>query len=319
MSKKEVKRYNEIIAQLLPGIGYSYSVKDKSASQYAYVAYMLSRLQGMFEWSGLPETIPAEKLELLLMVNGFAGITQVPDKGLYAFFGGLGGVPDAYYMPTEFIVNNPALNFNKVCKIGSECVIAKNDTMYQGVMPLSSKYAELLTENDITFRTMSINSRISSVISASDDRTKEAAEKYVKDIEKGELAIIGESAFFDGIKVQPTASGSRDNVIELIEYNQYLKAQWFNDLGIQANFNMKRERLNSDEVQLSIKGILPYAENMLKCRKQAAEDINDLYGTDITVEFAGVWKDTAEEVEQIDQLSGKPEENEGGENENNIE
>lgn len=309
MSKKsDVKAYNDIMAQLLPLLGTDYSVKAKSKSKYSYIATMLARLQQMFKWSGLPETIPADKLELLLMVNGFAAITEVPEHGLYAFFGGLGGVPDAYYMPTECIINNPALNFNKVCKIGSDCIVMKNDVMFQGVMPLSAKYAELLTENDITFRTMSINSRITSVISASDDRTKDAAKEYIKNVEAGELGVIGAADFFEGIRVQPTATGSRDNVIDLIEYNQYLKAQWFNDLGLQMNFNMKRERLNSDEVQLNIKGILPFAENMLRCRKEGAEKINELYGTEISVDFAGVWKDTAEEVENVDQITGEPEE-----------
>lgn len=309
MSKKsDVKAYNDIMAQLLPLLGADYSVKAKSKAKYSYIATMLARLQQMFKWSGLPETIPADKLELLLMVNGFAAIAKVDGGELYAFFGGLGGVPDAYYMPTECIINNPALNFNKVCKIGSDCIVMKNDAMFQGIMPLSAKYAELLTENDITFRTMSINSRITSVISASDDRTKDAAKEYIKNVEAGELGVIGAADFFEGIRVQPTATGSRDNVIDLIEYNQYLKAQWFNDLGLQMNFNMKRERLNSDEVQLNIKGILPFAENMLRCRKEGAEKINELYGTEISVDFAGVWKDTAEEVENVDQISGEPEE-----------
>ena len=309
MSKKSnVNAYNDIMAQLLPLLGSEYSVKAKSKAKYSYIATMLARLQQMFKWSGLPETIPADKLELLLMVNGFAAIAKVDGDKLYAFFGGLGGVPDAYYMPTECIINNPALGFNKVCKIGSDCIVMKNDSMYQGIMPLSAKYAELLTENDITFRTMSINTRIASVISASDDRTKDAAKEYIKNIEAGELGVIGAADFFEGIRVQPTATGSRDNVIDLIEYNQYLKAQWFNDLGLQMNFNMKRERLNSDEVQLNIKGILPFAENMLRCRKEAAEEINKLYGTKISVDFAGVWKDTAEEVENVDQISGEQEE-----------
>lgn len=310
MSKKndEVKCYNDIMSQLLPALGARYSVKDKSKARYAYIATMLDRLQQMFKWSGLPDTIPADKLELLLMINGYAAVTDVPGKGLYAFFGGLGGTPDAYYMPTICTINNPALGFNKNCNIGSDCAVVKNDSMYMGVMPMSAKYAELLTENDITFRTMSINSRIASVISASDDRTAAAAKDYIKNIEAGDLGVVGESDFFDGIRVQPTASGSRDNVIDLIEYNQYLKAQWFNDLGIQMNFNMKRERLNSDEVQLNIKGLLPFAENMLKCRKDGADEINKLFGTDISVEFAGVWADTAEEVEDIDQLDGESEE-----------
>ena len=307
MSKKEVKEYNRFISQLLPRIGSFGSVNDKEAGRYNYIAYMLNRTAQMFEWSGLPETIPERMLELQLQVNGFSCITEVENEGLYAFFGGLGGVPDAYYMPTECIVNNPALNFNKTLKIGEDCIIIRNDNMYSGLMPLCGKYAELLVENDITFRVMSINSRLSNVISAGSDRTKEAAKEFMKDIEAGKLASIGEADFLEGVRVQPASVAATNRVIDLIEYNQYLKASWFNDLGVQANFNMKREALTPDEVQLNIKALMPLVENMLFCRQEAAEKINAKYGTDISVDFRGVWKDTQEEVENVDQLTEQPE------------
>lgn len=283
-----------------------FEVTNKKEAVYSYIVYMLDRIAQMFEYKGLPETIPQRELELLLQINGFACVAQVPEKGLYAFYGGLGGVPDAYYMPTECIVNNPALNFNKTLAINSECVIVRNDSMYRGLIPMFTKYAELLTENDITFRVQSINTRIASIISAQDDKTKDSAEKYIKDIEAGKLGVIGGAAFFDGVEVQAGAQHDR-NYTELIEYNQYLKASWFNDIGIQANFNMKRERLNSDEVQLNIKGLLPLVENMLEERQKGLDAVNDMFGTNISVDFKGVWKDTQEEVEEIDQLDGTPE------------
>lgn len=282
-----------------------YCVSNKQESIYSYIVYMLDRIAQMFEYRGLPDTIPQRNLELLLQVNGFACIAK-PKQGLYAFYGGLGGFPDAYYMPTECIVNNPALNYNRALKIGQDCVIIRNDTMYRGLMPMFAKYAELLAENDITFRIQSINTRISEIISAADDRTKASAEKYLKDIEDGKLAMIGTAAFFDGVKVQPGAT-DHQTFTELVEYNQYLRASWFNDIGIQANFNMKRERLNSDEVQLNIKGLLPLVEDMLEQRRQGLDAVNKMFGTDISVDFKGVWKDTQQEVEQIDQLSGDPE------------
>lgn len=284
-----------------------FEVTNKREAVYSYIVYMLDRVAQMFEYKGLPETIPQRELELLLMVNGFACIAQVPEKGLYAFYGGLGGVPNAYYMPTQCIVNNPALAFNKTLAIDEDCIIIRNDNMYRGLIPMFSKYAELLAENDITFRIQSINSRISQVISATDDKTKDSADKYIKDIEAGKLGVIGGAAFFDGVKVQKGGEQVR-NYTELIEYNQYLRACWFNDLGIQANFNMKRERLNSDEVQLNIKGLLPLIENMLNERRKGLEAVNKMFGTDISIDFTGVWKDTQEEVEQIDQLKDTPEE-----------
>lgn len=293
-----------------------YSVKNKRNSIYYYIAYMLNRTQQMFKYEGLPETIPQRNLELLLQVNGYAAIAET-NGALYAFFGGLGGIPDAYYMPTLCIVNNPALNFNKELKIDVDTVIITNDDLYAGLIPMFTKYAELLTENDITFRTASINARLMSVISAQDDATKEGAKKYIKDIEDGELGIIGEGAFFDGVRVQPAASATGQRFNELIEYNQYLKASWLNDIGIEANYNMKRESLNESEVKLNVKALLPLAENMLDCRKKGVEKVNDMFGTNISVDFSGVWEDTAEEIDSINQITDEQEDAEGEETEVN--
>ena len=313
MSNSELNRYNKFIDALLPRIGSFGNCLDKKNSIYNYTAYMLDRTQEMFIYTGLPETIPARMLELYLQVNGFACIAEA-NGDLYAFFGGLGGVPNEYYEPTECIVNNPALNFNKTLKIKEDCVIIKNDAMYNGLMPMYSKYSELMTENDITVRTASINSRIAEVISAGDDATRAAAEKYLKDIEDGKLGVIGETAFFDGVRVQAGARDVTSRVIDLIEYHQYLKASWFNDLGIQANFNMKREALGADEVQLNIKALLPLAQNMLECRKEGVDAVNKMFGTNISVEFKSVWKDTEEEAENVDQLTGEdqPEDEQAG-------
>ena len=313
MSNSELNRYNKFIDALLPRIGSFGNCLDKKNSIYNYTAYMLNRTQEMFIYAGLPETIPARMLELYLQVNGFACIAEA-NGDLYAFFGGLGGVPNEYYEPTECIVNNPALNFNKTLKMKEDCVIIKNDAMYNGLMPMYSKYSELMTENDITFRTASINSRIAEVISAGDDATRAAAEKYLKDIEDGKLGVIGETAFFDGVRVQAGARDVSARIIDLIEYHQYLKASWFNDLGIQANFNMKREALGADEVQLNIKALLPLAQNMLECRKEGVDAVNKMFGTNISVDFRSVWKDTEEEAENVDQLTGEdqPEDEQAG-------
>lgn len=314
-NRKEVQKFNDFLALLLPGLNVRGSVTDKDARRYDYVAYMLDRTQQMFVYNRLPETIPAREFELLLQVNGFAGIAKASGK-LYAFFGGLGGVPDEYYRPTEFIVNNPALKFAANLKIDDDCVIIRNDDMYAGLMPMFSKYAELLAENDITFRTASINGRLASIISAGDTRTAEAAKKYLADIEDGKLGVIAESAFLDGVRVQPAGERVRGTIIDWIEYHQYLKASWFNDLGIEANYNMKREALNSNEVKLNIKALLPLAENMLNCRKEGVEKVNAMFGTNITVDFASVWEDTQEELDETNQTTGEPEEPEQEENEN---
>jgi len=78
---------------------------------------------------------------------------------------------------------------------------------------------------------------------------------------------------------------------------QYTKASWFNELGLNANYNMKRESINSDESQLNDDALLPLVDDMLNCRRLAAEKVNAMFGTSISVDFASSWQDNQQEID----------------------
>jgi hypothetical protein len=87
-------------------------VVDKERSCQTFINYMNIRLQKMFHYEGLPDTIPKEMLEYYLLNNGTCFVTKVDEK-LYALVGNFGGVPDPYYRPTSYIIANPALKLTK--------------------------------------------------------------------------------------------------------------------------------------------------------------------------------------------------------------
>lgn len=269
---------------------FDFGFKDKISD--IYIRYMLNRTQSMFKYTGLPETIPQRDLELIIQCDGACGIAKVNDN-LYAFSGGFGGEPNVYYMPTIFTVANPALNYSANLKIGEDCEIIPNDSLYMGLLPMFKKYAALLTESDISMRMAVINSRAQFLISAKDDATKVAADKFLKDIESGKLGAIANNAFLDMISVSPLANGSGSGNIfpGLIEFHQYLKGEWYTDIGINALFNMKREQLNDNEVELNKNSLLPLVDDMLNTRKIALEKVNAMFDTSISVDFASSWDD----------------------------
>ena len=265
--------------------------KDKKTVADTIGYNTIIKLQSMFKWKGLPETIPAKWLEVMLVTQGFAFFTKVGDN-LYAFQGGLGGEPDPYYQPTICVVANPALKFNKECQIGVDGVLMSNDTLRQGVIPTIGKYAGLLAENTITTRIGIIMARITNIMSAGDDDTIASALEYLRQVEEGKLGIIEESPFLEDLKIQAGASqATTTRLTDLIEMEQYLKASLYNELGLEANYNMKREAVNSSEAQLGDDALQPFIDNMLKCRQEACLKINDMFGTDIWVDFASAWAD----------------------------
>lgn len=291
-----LRQYNKFVSAMFGGSG-EYDFSDKGTAIFNLNAYMLDRTQSMFKWSGLPDTIPPRNLELILQTRGFAAFYKT-DAGLFAFSGGLGGEPDPYYMPTIVTISNPALNLSVNAKIDDDCVVIPNDSMYLGLLPLFTRYATLYTESDISTMVAVINSRIPALISSDNDSATKSAEKYLDDIRDGKLGVISSKAFFEGIKTSPYGSTGNTNILtNLIEMTQYIKASWYNELGLNANYNMKRESINSGESQLNNDALLPLVDDMLRHRKLGAEKVNSMFGTSISVEFSSSWEDNIEEID----------------------
>ena len=262
--------------------------KDKDTVFQNYCRYTFTRTQSMFIYDGLPDTIPQAYLEQYLQQNGSCCIAKVNGE-LYALLGSAGGEPDPYFQPTIYTVANPALNLSETYKIGEDCVYARNDYSAIGLIPLVCRYAGLMTENLLTVRLSDINMRMMNLLSAPDDNTLASAKQYLKDLELGKLGVVGESPFFEGLKLQSNSLGSGDYMIQFIELQQYLKGSLYNELGINANFNMKREALSSQELALNDDALMPLIDNMLKERRKMCDDVNKMFGTNITVDYGSAW------------------------------
>ena len=270
------------------GLESPFDYRDKERNTFNSVCYMFDRSAIMFKYHGLPDSIPAAELERLLQVGGFAIFGKINGE-LYALSGGLGGEGDVYNRPTLATVSVPYLNYNRVWKIGEDCIVMKNDSSMIGLTPMYKKYCSMLTENEITMILLDVNKRVQTLISAADDSTKESAEKYLQDVFAGKIGVIAESKLFDSLKISPYATTSAATLKDLFEYHQYIKASLFNEIGLSANFNMKRERLTAGEVEANSDNLYPLVDNMLYNRREALQEINSLFGTSIEVELNSSW------------------------------
>ena len=290
------------------GIDCTCNILDKDRSIFNYVMLMFDRTNQMFEYGGLPDTIPAYMLELYLQINGHVCVTEI-EGNLYALPGGLGGAPDPYYRPTLYVVANPGLGISKSLKIlnhldpfnkqdyQGKCVLLRNDTNLRGLFYLCTRYATELAENDVSIRSAQINSRQQTFISATTDSQIASANAYYDNLEKGKIIAVADQAFLDGVKVNNVSVQSANSIIQLIELQQYLKASWFNEIGLNANFNMKREYLSEEELRASSDVLLPLIDDMLRCREDAINVINSTYGTNIIVRKNSAWENKQEEID----------------------
>ena len=288
-------------SELIP----KYDILDKEKNFSKYVLMFLRITNRIFKYTGLPDTIPARTLEKLLQMKGViffyktnpafsAASTEKLGEGLYVFTGGYGGAENVYYEPTIANISNPCCpDIPLNLEIGKDCCVMWNDSFRQGLLPIIQKYAFLMVESDISILDAEYNLRIQSLIQASDDRTKASAELWLQHVIEGKPGIIAGKSLDPetALATKPFATGGQTNAMsQLIEMHQYLKASFLNEIGLNANYNMKRERINSAETELNNDGLLPLVDDMLHEREEALVKVNEMFGTDIKVEKASAWE-----------------------------
>lgn len=282
---------------------------DKERIMFMHTQYMFSKVMTMFEYENLPDTLPQFNLENILLTNGHCLVTYVDvgnvdgfASGLYALSGNGGGKPNPYYFPTNYIVANPFLNISKTYTIGVDNVLCKNTSYFYPLLPLIEYYAHQLTENEISLDMAVVNSRIMTILTANSTDVYNACVQYMEDIKSGKLSTIQDNRgdFLEGIKTHPYASTGHNNVLtQIIENEQYQKASFLNEIGLNANYNMKRESINGDEAGLNEDGLTPLITDMLNCRKKFVNDINKTFNLNppITVKLSGVYEKNIEIAE----------------------
>lgn len=263
------------------------NLTDKKGLLKQFKESQLNKSLTMFEWQNLPDTLPMVELEKMLQINGYAIIAKY--KGdVYAFNGGFSG-QDAYNRPTQVIINNPALKLNTTYTINEDCIVIKNDDMKQGLIKIYEHFGQRLIENQITMLMTDYNLRMPFTISSSDDQTTQSAKDYLNKIIDGSLGVIGEQKLFKSLSVTPTNSKQTATFADLYGYQQFIIAQLNNTIGLATNNNMKRERLTTNEIEINKNASYPLVDNMLRNRQQAVEQINKMFGLDITVGYSSIW------------------------------
>ena len=267
----------------------------------SYFDLLTNKVCNLFKWEGLPDTIDVRYLNLSLILNGRVCFTKFNDK-LYALTGHVGGEPNAYYEPTIFVIANPVLGSKQVrirqldgsdsvegldgILMGNSDVDMESDRAKGGLFNLIYQTAGLLADNISSLNISQINGRVAQVWTAESDVLARSAEQILHDIYAGKPYKIVTQDILDKVGALPTSEGSQSNtLLNLIEAHQYILANFFNEIGIAAQWNGKRERVNTAETELMKGSYDINIWNMLENRKEAVEKINELFGTNISVEL----------------------------------
>ena len=285
------------------GIPVTYvGVCDVQENFQHYFDLLTNKCCNLFKWEGLPDTIDEKFLMLQLVLNGRVCWTKIDGK-LYALNGNVGGEPNAYYEPQTFIIANPILGSKTVRirqKDGSSStegldgvLMALTDIDYMsdramkgGLYRLIYQTAGLLADNISSLNVSQINGRVAQLWTVDNDAEARTVEEIVRDMYDGHPYRILTQDLVSKIGTVPAAqTGQSNTLLNLIEAHQYILASFYNEIGIPATWNMKRERVNTAETELMTGSLDISVYNMEKSLKAAVDQINELFGTSISVRF----------------------------------
>lgn len=230
------------------------------------------------------------------LLDGAICITDFDGK-IYPVIGNLGGEPDEYYCPTIYTLSNPILGSKQV-KIGENGIVIYNTAVDRfnycgnsiifsgGLYDLISQTATLLADNIISINCNQINSRVTTFFTADSESQAIAGETILKKQYAGKPYQIIRQDLIEKINVNPVntaAAGS--NITELVELHNYIIANFFQSIGVKSNNVMKRERLINSEIDSQNDYLKVSLLEILTSWQDGFDKVNELYGTDFTVEL----------------------------------
>lgn len=281
MLGKEEKRsfYDNTIA--------NYDITRKTKNVQNIVDGVLNKTLTMFLYTNLPVTLPIEEIEKILQLSGAGFVTTIDEKlvilkGTYNY-----DEVDIYNRPFKINCYLPDKKIYKMFNI-SDGVIIKNDYLERGLLPIFKKWGYLINESELTLIIANRFKRMVKTFIANDDPTAESVRTYLNKVDSGESSVITSNILWDSIKID--GERTTNTLHELIEYDNYIKSELYKEIGLYSNDNMKKERLITSEVETGMNSIFPLVDNMLNCRKQAIEQINKKFNTNISVEFTSSWE-----------------------------
>lgn len=242
---------------------------------------------------GLPNDADYDFIMSQLLLVGRISVFE--DKGkVYLLNGHIGGAPDEYYYPTRVLIANPILGSFDLERDKKAVMVYLTPTdrlldvpkvpslVYGGLFSLISMVANILSECMTTVNTTLMNTRVHAIYTADTESAARSAEPVLKSIYEGKPFSVVTSELLERLNVNPLSEHGLSNcLIETLEVCQYVLSLFWNGIGIDANYNMKRERLITAEVDKNVQSLIVPIQTILETLNSGFNKANKIFGTSL--------------------------------------
>ena len=256
---------------------------------------LYSKIVNCFRFTNLPEEINPYIFQVYLLKYGKLAFLKKRNK-YYALPFSYAKLCNPYYVPKSGLIANAympeglqTLEFD----IEEDVPVIYNSTPdiwnYRKeslVSDIIYKTANTLAENEISYYCIQRNHRLVFIVTAQNDLQAKEGSKVIGQLLEGRTEMIMQEDLINQIKVNPISQNStRNTLTELIEFQQYILGNFYHNFGINSNYNLKREQLSANEIEVNDDVLTLNVNDLLNMRKQGVEKINEKYGLNIEVEL----------------------------------
>ena len=276
-----------------------YEVNDVNAGFLYYVNLLTEKCLGMYTYKNLPESLPAEQIELRLVTTGWCAIFKKPPHGMVTSFGGLSGV-DMYYMPTTFVYGNPLLGGGSLT-IDKDCVIIYNSISdyyhRSGFSEIIARYARMLSDFDASIDIACINARNQKIVSAGDETTVKTLNEFFNNMYEGKTYAVLTDKIFNTLQTSDIFSPINSMFSELLNTKNEIMKDFLTEIGVRVAED-KKERLITSEVTADEQLLITNVADLTLQRKKGIAKVNEVFKTNIEVNRTEEYKTLTERKEE---------------------
>lgn len=270
------------------------SASFNNATFMQYYNRLVELAISMFEWKNLPETIDPRFLELALFGDGMAVFFEDKEIGYLALRTMIGGRLNLYNIPTDRRAY--ASNGYNMPLTQDDSVIIWNNLMHTNSVLEVSNFSKRLWDLD---RTIDVNAKAQKtpILIRCEESQRLTLKNLYKQYSGNEPVIYADK----GLAAKPIDVLNTDAPYVCDKLYE-LKTQIWNEaltyLGISNVSYQKKERLLQDEVQRNMGGTIASRYSRLEARRQAANEINKMFGLNIDVNFREDFSLAIDELEE---------------------